>query len=53
MIHRKSQENLSIDEEDFESQPAFADYGGWGRATKIFQGRLPNLIKELNKAIAA
>jgi type I restriction enzyme R subunit len=52
-IRTHLQENLSIDEDDFESQPAFADYGGWGRATKIFQGRLPNLIKELNQAIAA
>jgi type I restriction enzyme R subunit len=52
-IRTHLQENLSIDEEDFENQPAFADYGGWGRATKIFQGRLPNLIKELNQAIAA
>ena len=52
-IRTHLQENLSIDEDDFESQPAFADYGGWGRATKIFQGSLPNLIKELNQAIAA
>jgi len=47
------QENLSIDQEDFESQPVFADYGGWGNASKVFQGRLPVLIKEINKAIAA
>lgn len=47
------QENLSIDKEDFESQPVFADYGGWGNASKIFQGRLPVLIKEINGAIAA
>lgn len=52
-IRTHLQENLSIDEEDFENQPAFADFGGWGRATKIFQGSLPNLIKELNQAIAA
>src|SRR3989449_4124621 len=47
------QENLSIDQEDFESQPVFADYGGWGNASKVFQGRLPILIKEINGAIAA
>lgn len=47
------QENLSIDKEDFESQPVFADYGGWGNASKVFQGRLPVLIKEINGAIAA
>jgi type I restriction enzyme R subunit len=47
------QENLSIDQEDFESQPVFADSGGWGNASKVFQGRLPVLIKEINGAIAA
>jgi type I restriction enzyme R subunit len=47
------QQNLSIDQEDFEEQPAFADHGGWGRAGKVFQGKLPKLIKELNRAIAA
>jgi type I restriction enzyme R subunit len=52
-IRTHLQENLSIDKDDFEDQPTFADYGGWGRATKIFQGRLPNLIKDLNRAIAA
>lgn len=52
-IRTHLQENLSIDKDDFEDQPTFADYGGWGRATKIFQGRLPELINELNRAIAA
>lgn len=47
------QENLSIDQEDFESQPVFADYGGWGNASKVFKGRLTVLIKEINGAIAA
>ena len=52
-IRTHLQENLSIDKDDFEDQPTFADYGGWGRAAKVFQGRLPELIKELNRAIAA
>lgn len=47
------QENLSIDKEDFESQPVFADFGGWGNASKVFRGRLPVLIKQINGAIAA
>jgi type I restriction enzyme, R subunit len=47
------QENLSIDQEDFESQPVFINFGGWGRALKVFDGRLPALMKELNKAVAA
>src|SRR6266851_2238232 len=52
-IRTHLQENLSIDEEDFESQPVFADFGGWGNASKVFRGRLPVLIKEINGAIAA
>lgn len=47
------QENLSVDQEDFESQPVFADFGGWGNASKVFQDRLPILIKQINGAIAA
>ena len=46
-------ENLSIDQEDFEAQPVFNHYGGWGRVSKVFEGQLPGLIKELNQAIAA
>jgi type I restriction enzyme R subunit len=47
------QENLSIDKDDFENQPVFADYGGWGNAAKVFRGRLPVLINEIIEAIAA
>jgi type I restriction enzyme R subunit len=47
------QENLSIDQEDFESQPVFTDYGGWSRAFRDFNGHLPILVKEINRAIAA
>ena len=52
-IRTHLQENLSIDQDDFESQPIFSDYGGWGRAAKVFGNRLPALMKELNEAIAA
>src|SRR5207244_6234323 len=41
------QENLSIDQEDFESQPVFADFGGWGNASKVFRGRLTVRIQQL------
>ncbi len=44
--------NLSIDEEDFETMPIFARIGGWGKATKVFEGQLPQLIQALNQAIA-
>ncbi|HWR17718.1 MAG TPA: type I restriction-modification enzyme R subunit C-terminal domain-containing protein [Terriglobales bacterium] len=47
------QENLSIDQEDFESQPALSRYGGWSRAVDVFEGYLPGLLTELNMAIAA
>ena len=52
-IRTHLQGNLSIDQDDFESQPIFSDFGGWGRAAKVFRGRLPVLMKELNEAIAA
>jgi type I restriction enzyme R subunit len=52
-IRNHLQENLSIDQEDFESQPAFTHYGGWGRVSVAFEGRMPQLIQELNRAIAA
>jgi len=45
--------NLSIDKEDFDYIPVFADYGGWNRANGIFEGELPNLIIEFNQAVAA
>jgi type I restriction enzyme R subunit len=51
-IRTHLQENLSIDQEDFEAQPVFTDYGGWKKASKVFEGHLPTLIKEINRAIA-
>jgi type I restriction enzyme R subunit len=51
-IRTHLQENLSIDREDFETQPVFAREGGWGKATTVFK-ELPSLLKELNKVIAA
>ena len=45
--------NLSIDREDFDVVPALEGAGGWGKANKVFSGRLIELIGELNKAIAA
>ncbi len=46
--------NLSIDQEDFEEIPIFADAGGWGVARKVFgEPRLQGLLDEFNEAIAA
>lgn len=52
-IRTHLQENLSIDQEDFESQPVFTHSGGWARVSTVFRGQLPQLIQELNRAIAA
>lgn len=45
--------NLSIDREDFELIPVLRDHGGWGKANRIFEKNLSDLIKELNKAVVA
>lgn len=46
-------ENLSIEPEDFEVIPILSGRGGWGRANRVFNGRLDELIKELNKELVA
>jgi type I restriction enzyme, R subunit len=52
-IRRHLQENLSIDRDDFEDQPNFTHYGGWGRVSVVFEGQLPQLLQEINQAVAA
>jgi type I restriction enzyme, R subunit len=46
-------ENLSIEEDDFNTFPVFERAGGLGRANKVFQGALPQLVRQFNEAIAA
>ena len=46
-------ENLTIDEEDLESLPIFTRSGGRSAAYRAFEGQLPLLIREFNKAIAS
>nr|WP_090344914.1 type I restriction-modification enzyme R subunit C-terminal domain-containing protein [Mycolicibacterium malmesburyense] len=46
-------QNLSIEREDFEVIPILFDRGGWGRANRVFDGKLDELIKELNKELVA
>jgi type I restriction enzyme R subunit len=46
-------ENLSIDEEDFEIMPTLEGAGGWGKANKVFEGKLRELLSQLNEALAA
>jgi type I restriction enzyme, R subunit len=52
-IRTHLQENLSIDQEDFETMPVFTRHGGWGCANNAFKKELPTLLKELNMVIAA
>ena len=46
-------ENLSITQEDFDVIPLFSQHGGWGRANRVFEGHLPELIQRCNEVIAA
>ena len=46
-------ENLSVDQSDFDALPIFNRYGGWARANRIFEGELPDLLKQFNEGIAA
>ncbi|MDA2923311.1 DEAD/DEAH box helicase family protein [Acidobacteria bacterium AH-259-L09] len=45
--------NLSIDKEDFDFLPVFTRVGGWGRANRIFEGQLSELLNQFNQTIAA
>ena len=46
-------ENLSISTSDFDIIPIFSSEGGWGKANRVFDGKLPALIYQWNKEIAA
>jgi type I restriction enzyme R subunit len=46
-------ENLTIEQEDFDAVPVLSLAGGWGRANKVFAGKLPEMIQQLNEAIAS
>jgi type I restriction enzyme R subunit len=45
--------NLSIDREDFDVIPIFSREGGWGKANKVFDGKLQIMIGNLNAQVAA
>ena len=45
--------NLSIRMDDFDSIPIFTNVGGWSKANRVFNGQLPDLIRQWNEAIAA
>lgn len=52
-IEQHLAQNLSIDEEDFEFIPSLEGAGGWGKANKVFNGKLAELLSQLNAALAA
>jgi type I restriction enzyme R subunit len=52
-IRAHLRQNLSIDKDDFETLPIFTRFGGWGRVTNVFLGEMPELMKNLNRAVAA
>jgi type I restriction enzyme R subunit len=53
-IREHLRQNLSIEREDFELIPIFADVGGWGAARRAFgDTKLDVLLRELNEAVAA
>lgn len=45
--------NLSIEKQDFDDIPVFSRVGGWRQADQAFDGRLTDLVHELNEAMAA
>jgi type I restriction enzyme R subunit len=46
-------QNLSIERDDFEVIPVLLDRGGWGRADRVFEGHLADLINDLNRELVA
>ncbi len=46
-------ENLSLGRDDFENVPILYNAGGWRRADRVFDGKLTDLISQINEAVAA
>lgn len=46
-------QNLTIDREDFENVPVLANRGGWGRANRVFEGHLAELIADVHRELIA
>ncbi|MFA5893986.1 MAG: DEAD/DEAH box helicase family protein [Candidatus Margulisiibacteriota bacterium] len=45
--------NLAIEQKDFDYLPIFVRFGGWGKANKVFDGKLEDIIHLINKEVAA
>lgn len=46
-------QNLSIERDDFDAIPVLSDRGGWGSANRSFDGRLAELLRDLNRELVA
>jgi len=54
LIRRHLIENLLMEKEDIESLPIFTREGAsWNKLNKVFDGKLEEIIHEVNEAIAA
>ena len=45
--------NLSLDSDDFDLMPVLEKHGGHAKATKVFDGKLHDLVNEINKLLVA
>jgi len=52
-IKEHLKQNMTIDEDDLNEIPVFADQGGLSKFKRVFESDYQNLINELNLAIAA
>ncbi len=52
-IRRHLIANLSIDKTDFEYVPVLSNRGGWGQADRVFDGKLTELVIDLNRELVA
>jgi len=43
--------NLAVGKEDFDLIPVLSNRGGWRRADRVFDGKLEDLLSELNRAL--
>ncbi|MHB9149811.1 MAG: type I restriction endonuclease subunit R [Thermoleophilia bacterium] len=46
-------QNLTIDRDDFENVPILANRGGWGKANRVFDGHLAELISDVHRELIA
>lgn len=52
-IKEHLKQNMTLDENDLQELPVFTDRGGLSKFKKVFSGDYTEIIREINKAIAA